>query len=169
MWEGSNLGEQVEHFSLAMGRVKQYLELSGHIIKVEVLDLKALRDQKLDVQDLITWLLGSHIHFLITHPHQGMEEVSNCTIQEIFEQVFRLKYHPGFPSGIKLWCPIFMQDKWKYLQHVPATMRTCKIEIEEAHDYVDGCHASGLVSFKAQFPVAVAQIRRSVPFLYCLS
>lgn len=143
-----------------MGRVKTFLEQSGHIIKVEVLDLKAMREQQLDIRDLITWLLGSHIHFAITHPHQGMEEASNCTIQQIYQEVDRLKFHPGFPSGVQLQCPIFLQDKWKYLQHVPATMRTCKIDMEEVNDYVDSPNAPGLASFIEQFPVAVAQIRR---------
>jgi hypothetical protein len=165
VWEGSSTGEQVVHFNVAMGRVKDFLGQSGHSIKVEVLDLKGLRDQKLDIRDLITWLLGSHIHFAITHPHQGMEDASKCTIKQIYQEVDRLKFHPGFPSGVQLQCPIFLQDKWKYLQHVPATMRTCKIEIEEVVDYVDCPHAPGLANFVANFPLAVAQIRRSVVYI----
>jgi len=31
------------------------------------------------------------------------------------DQVQRLKFHPGFPSGEHLLCPVFLQDKFEYL------------------------------------------------------
>jgi hypothetical protein len=37
-------------------------------------------------------------------------------VQQIYDECARLKYHPGFPNGVQLQCPIFSQDKWKYLE-----------------------------------------------------
>ena len=55
-------------------------------------------------------------------------------MQHIYNECARLKYHPGFPSGVQLQCPIFSRDKWKYLQDIPATMRTCKVSLAEGSE-----------------------------------
>jgi len=109
------------------------MQRGGFPIKVEYLCLKQVREQRRDITDIVTWLLHSHIHFIITHIHQGMETAGG-SVQHIYNECARLKYHPGFPSGVQLQCPIFSQDKWKYLQDIPATMRTCKVSLAEGSE-----------------------------------
>jgi hypothetical protein len=55
---------------------------------------------KLTEMDIVNWLLEGDIHFIISHIHQG---------------IVKLHDHPGFPSGDNLQCPVFTQDKYKYL------------------------------------------------------
>ena len=103
---------------------------------------------------VIDWLLGSHIHFVITHPHQGLH---NCglSISEIYEEVGRLTYHLGFPSAEKLQCPIFSQNKWEYLQHLPSVLPTHRIILrEEAECDIE----AGASPFAARFPTIAAEV-----------
>jgi hypothetical protein len=120
----------VASFSLAVAKVKSFLDSSGFPVEVDMMNLKRMREQKISIQGIIDWLLGSHIHFLITHPHQGLESAGD-SIVDIYAEVARLKYHPGFPSEIQVNCPIFCKDMWEYLQHLPAIMPTCKIFLSE--------------------------------------
>ena len=80
---------------------------------VEYMTTSRMRRESLSFQYVIDWLLGSHIHFVITHPHQGLEGSYN--VKEIYDEVGRLKFHQGFPSMNTLNCPIFCQDKFRYL------------------------------------------------------
>lgn len=38
---------------------------------------------------------------------------------EVVSNLQRLKWHPGFPTGKNLRCPIFLQDKFVYLKAMP--------------------------------------------------
>jgi hypothetical protein len=129
VWEGNSLGEQKKAFATAFSRVESFMLRMNHPVEIEYLGLKEMREQSLHIKDIVTWLISSHVHFVITHIHQGME-CQGSSIEELYDEVSRLYFHAGFPSGIQLGCPIFTQDKWKYLQHIPATMRTCKIDLE---------------------------------------
>jgi hypothetical protein len=147
---GNREGEQVTSFGTAMGCVKEYFRNAGYVVLVEDMTLAQMRKDGTSFGELIDWLLGSHIHFLITHPHQGLESTHDSTVG-IYEQVQRLKYHTGFPSLEKLECPIFRQDKFEYLQHLPDHMiaRTHMIPmIEEVEEQGD--------TFEAQFPSIVS-------------
>jgi hypothetical protein len=61
--------------------------------------------------DLVNWLLSSHVHFILTHPHQGLEGL-RWNIDLLYREMQRLEFHPGFPSGTQLKCPIFTQNKF---------------------------------------------------------
>jgi hypothetical protein len=111
---------------------------------------------------LIDWLLGSHVHFLLTHPHQGVGNHSDLIVVGIYEEVERLRYDCGQPSLEKLDCPIFRQDKWKYLQDVgndmTAHVRTIKIPpVEEVEVQPIG---AGLDNFAAKFPTIATEITK---------
>lgn len=87
-------------------------------IKCEMISFRDVRDdksiQEWTVKDFVDWLLGSHIHFIITHPHQGSKGFG-WGVNDLLNELKRLKDHVGFPNGEKLFCPIFTQDKFVYL------------------------------------------------------
>jgi hypothetical protein len=79
--------------------------------------------------DLVDWLLGCHVHFILSHVHQGLEPLQ-WNLVELQEQLKRLRHHKGFPNGDSLGCPIFTQDKYNYISSVPSlTNPTLKIDI----------------------------------------
>lgn len=155
VYVGNKQGEQSESFTNAFSKVKKFLNNAGHDITLEVRGLKCIREDKWTVKALVDWLLGSHIHFVITHPHQGLESMRSCSVVDIYKEFARLKYHPGFPSGQQLKCPIFSQDKFNYLQHIPATMPTCKLVVEEVEEGMERSF-----NYEDMFPETIAKIRR---------
>jgi hypothetical protein len=159
-----------------MRKVKAYLGQSNYIIDEELMGLKQMREQHLTINEIVDWMLKGHIHFIITHPHQGMESTSGLSVKEIYDEFSRLKYHPGFPSGSKLDCPIFTQDKWNYLRHVPSILPTCKILIDEPKEGADivssnidepkeGADIVSSNNVEIRFPEVFAQISRLLYFL----
>ena len=67
--------------------------------------------------DVINWLLGGNIHFIIGHIHQG---IVNINMNKLYTAIMKLQHRPGFPVGDNLQCPVFTQDKYTY--------RTCLLE-----------------------------------------
>jgi hypothetical protein len=104
-------------------------------IKVEYLSVKDLRENDMDFSGVVEWLLGSHIHFIINHVHQGLEKF-RWPIEVMYKDLKRLKYHHGFPRMKQLECPIFTQDKIVYLQALPddCVQRSFQIDICEDMD-----------------------------------
>jgi len=82
-----------------------------------------LKDRNWSAVDLIDWLLGSDIHFVLSHVHQGKSSEGinqmGWNVHHLEEQLWRLSGHNGFPSGANLKCPIFLQDKMRYIRAVP--------------------------------------------------
>jgi hypothetical protein len=126
---GGKDGQQAESFFSAVGKVVTHFKTVDFEVEVEYMTNSRMRKEELSFKDMIDWLLGSHIHFIITHPHQGLEKFGHVTA--IYEQVNRLEYHLGFPAFNQLRCPIFTQNKWLYLQHLPSIMPTHKITFQE--------------------------------------
>ena len=71
VYKGNSKGAQSDAFDMAINRVIHSLNGKGHKVSIKSLDLKQFREQEMHFSDVIDWLLGSHIHFIITHPHQG--------------------------------------------------------------------------------------------------
>lgn len=86
----------------------------GGELKVEYLNLKDMRISSWSITNFVDWLLGSHIHFIISHIHQGIENFG-WSVVDLYKELQRLKSHEGFPRGNKLNCPVFTQDKMVYL------------------------------------------------------
>ena len=63
---------------------------------------------------MIDWLLQSDIHFIICHLHQHTMPEWDAT--ELITQYKRLESHNGFPTAENLRCPVFTQNKLKYLE-----------------------------------------------------
>jgi hypothetical protein len=70
-------------------------------------------------KDLIDWLLDSHVHFILSHVHQGIGRFLEWNMEILEFQLQRLKFHLGFPNLAKLKCPVFLQHKYNYLCKMP--------------------------------------------------
>jgi hypothetical protein len=100
----------------------------------ESMNLDQLRKKKWTIKQFVDWLLGSHIHFVIAHVHQGTEQFGWSTTS-IYSELQRLKLHPGFPRLDYLACPIFTQDKMRYLLALEGrTMRSFQIPVSSDMD-----------------------------------
>jgi hypothetical protein len=85
-------------------------------VTVEFMDTKGLCEKKWEPCQLMDWLLNAHIHFLTAHAHQGLRtHMLFWDMTVLTNELQRLKYHVGFPSGDQLRCPIFTQQKYQYL------------------------------------------------------
>ena len=80
-------------------------------------NIKMVKDNLWNPKDLVDWLLNSDVHFIITHIHQGLEQLS-WDMVELYNEVQRLRYHNGYPIRIHLRCPIWTQDKYDYLSAI---------------------------------------------------
>jgi len=65
--------------------------------------------------DLIDRVLEADIHFVLGHIHQNVIELTEWSAEELYSEFKRLHYHPGWPWGIQLDCPVLTQDKYDYL------------------------------------------------------
>lgn len=88
---------------------------------IERMSIKDVREKKVGWEhpkDLVDWLLESSIHIiLIQGIHQGMIELWHP--RDCQKELLRLEYHPGFPSGNQLSCPVFQANKKHYLLALP--------------------------------------------------
>jgi hypothetical protein len=88
--------------------------------------------RRLTPKIVIDWLLESDIHFVITHMHQSLF----WNIPSWLKQMDRLGGHYGWPAYENLRCPIFLQDKYRYLVALPdITNRTFPIMLNCINDY----------------------------------
>jgi hypothetical protein len=139
---GSREGEQGACFLRAFHRVEKHFARQDVEVKSESLEAHQMRkDGGWTLSAIVDWLLTSHIHFVLTHPHQGLH-ATGWSANAIHQEFRRLTYHPGFPSGEKFGCAVYTQDKWKYLQQLPSTfiMPTYKIPMTADMD-MDGCES----------------------------
>ena len=81
-------------------------------IRIVSLNCSEVNKNQLSEMDIINWLLGGDIHFIISHIHQG---IVNINMNKLYTEIMKLQHHPGFPVGDNLQCPIFTQDKYTYL------------------------------------------------------
>lgn len=138
VYVGNSIGEQTNFFGLSLAKVIAHLGRVGFSVQEESLTLTEARKRKYTVEALVDWLLSSHIHFVITHPHQGLWS-SGGSAEDIYNEFARLKYHPGFPMGPQTGCPIFTQNKWSYLQHLSALSihQSCKVVMPPQDESLD--------------------------------
>ena len=72
-----------------------------------------IKDNSWNPKDLVDLLMNSDVHFIITHIHQGLEQLG-WDMVELYNEVQRFRYHIGYPNRIHLRCPIRTQDKFDY-------------------------------------------------------
>ena len=91
--------------------------------------------------EIVEWLLEGHVHFILTNSfHQGMD-TKQWDILELENQIQRIKFHPGFPTGVQTMCPVFLQDKYRYLEYILEYANpTLKVPLNKNLDY-SFCHS----------------------------
>lgn len=124
----------MDPFRTAASSVTNHLKVQ---IKFEYLGLTLCRENELPISQVVDWLLSSHFHFILCHVHQHTEGLG-WSVEDIYSELSRLKYHNGFPNLEKLSCPIFVQDKKRYLEALPPsyTMPTLQIPLSRDMDMV---------------------------------
>jgi hypothetical protein len=112
---GGKAATQISPFTVAVQNIKSLLksEFSNVDIVLVYMFSKDLRPVDWTPDDLVSWLKSSDYHFILTHVHQGLD-FWNCA--DVVRALLRLERHPGFPYGKELSCPIFLQDKQKYIE-----------------------------------------------------
>lgn len=86
------------------------------IVNITVKDVKAAR---WSLDTFIDFFLDCDCHFLLSHIHQGIIQQLEWSMSDVNTQLLRLSEHPGFPTGSALICPVFTQDKIRYLNALP--------------------------------------------------
>lgn len=130
VFAGGSMSNQPDPFDCAF-KSFGYTNVSVEYKFVE--DVKA--DEWFHPGKMVDWLLRSHIHFIIAHPHQGfvnhdVQDYCLWNISELKRELQRLKLPRGFPTGDDLDCPIFTQDKYVYHRAVPdLTLPTMRIPL----------------------------------------
>lgn len=62
---------QTPFFILAFSLIAQHVPTIYNRMKFESLINKEIRDRDMRPQDVVNWLLSSHIHIIYSHVHQG--------------------------------------------------------------------------------------------------
>lgn len=97
-------------------------------------DVKA---KKWGQAEIIEWLKGSDIHFILCHMHQGIKHTRwDCF--KLCIDLMELDFHLGFPMAEHLCCPIFTQNKLNYLSALRDADRisyTMAIELSSFRTY----------------------------------
>ena len=103
------------------------LNIDRGLYTIEIFTCDDVNVNHYSIQDIVTWLLASSVHFITVHVHQGLQLAlldtsiskqtgqNRFTINSILSELQRLKFHRGFPFGNYLQCPVFLQDKYVYL------------------------------------------------------
>ena len=137
---GGTLGVQNGPFTVASARVVKCFPTNTIVFETTSLSsMRKVKEQDLTLKTFMDWIAASHLHFIITHPHQGLEKFGWST-DDIYAQLWTaLNGRDGFPSGRQLQCPIFTQDKIRYLNALPRhmTMRTLQVPLSEDMDLTE--------------------------------
>ena len=112
------------------------LELFSKGWNIETLSVKIIRESKLDwthPRFLVDWLLDSDIHIILCQGlHCGMWGVWRPV--DCMNEIRRLEYHPGFPAGVNLRCPVLNGDKYAYISAAkPLTIPSLQVPLSCFH------------------------------------
>ena len=116
-------GEDASQRTSFLGAVRELLQVEDNFT-VKTLTICNSKDKNMTPKTLVDWLLDCDIHMIISHLHQGLSNKDELqmgwNMKELYAEVRRLANHPGYPSGIKLQCPVFTQNKYNYLKAIPS-------------------------------------------------
>ena len=106
------MGHIKSYFTNARGVIEAFY---GDKIIVETIDTDVIKEEGRirTPKDLIDWFLGADIHVIISHLHQGLDDLS-WDMEELLEEYKRLRGHIGYTGGAL--DPVFLQDKMMYLR-----------------------------------------------------
>jgi hypothetical protein len=142
VFTGADGSHQKGPFLIALQAFQRSLTtICGKVIIVEELSTKQLAAHKWQPSQYVDWLLHSHVHFILGHVHQSLR-LHNLIwyMPEALKEYQSLTYHPGFPSGDQLRCPVFTQDKHVYLRALGnLANRTLTVPVTEDGIYDTDC------------------------------
>jgi len=110
VYAGGESGVSANSISCAISAILKQFEASTPQILVETKGIQEIRSWS--PSELVDWLLGSDVHIIGTHMHQG---IPRWNAAHVWLELQRLKGHHGFPTGDNLMCPVFTQHKFHYL------------------------------------------------------
>jgi hypothetical protein len=129
--------QQAQPFDDALEKLALKYKPLGKTIIYEWLNNDSVRTKlRWTCTELFTWLLGSDIHFLPTHVHQGMIAkggTDSWNVSNILFNISRMRCHLGVPMGKHIDCPIFLQSKEKLydiLQSINLCIPTESVRID---------------------------------------
>jgi hypothetical protein len=102
----------------------QELNLHQSLYSIELLTCDHINTKHYSIKSIVDWAIAGHMHLISCHVHQGIQlQIINSRVpgknsfnlESMMGQLQRLQYHSGFPTGDKLKCPVFLQDKYEYL------------------------------------------------------
>lgn len=123
-------GHQLIPFTQALKTI-----YSTSVFNIVYLTCSDINKHQMTEMEIIDWLFQGDIHFIISHIHQG---IVNINMKKLYTAIGKLYDHPGFPDGDGLQCPVFTQDKYKYLSALmPKGMcnPTFKVDFLPVMDY----------------------------------
>lgn len=104
-------------------------------VNIHYLSTREVKLRQWTARQFVSWLLKSDVHFILSHVHQGLSQLQ-WKMSTIQRELNRLCFHPGFPTGLQLKCPVFLQDKFRYLQVLP-TLTNATLKIPLLQTYTD--------------------------------
>ena len=110
VYAGGESGVSANSISCAISTLLKQFEASTPKVLVETKSIQEIRSWS--PSELVDWLLGSDVHIIGTHVHQG---IPRWNAAHVWSELQRLKGHHGFPTGDNLMCPVFTQHKFHYL------------------------------------------------------
>jgi hypothetical protein len=88
--------------------------------------------------ELFRWIWEADFYFIIGHIHQGLKHMD---VEVLWDKISMLASHIGFPAGLNLRCPVFIQDKFVYISAChEITIPTLKVvfdEYDDDHDVIN--------------------------------
>ena len=143
VFTGGLRGVQVDQFQEALKLVIQEFELyynPGKLqISINCISAKDVAKARMTPTQLVDRLLNCDVHFILSHIHQSLLDRNiGWRIDDLLANLERLKFHPGFPYGEQLSCPVFTQDKYQYISQIAGySIPTMKVPIVESTKYPD--------------------------------
>jgi len=121
-------------------------------VEFEVMNNDKMRQMyyQMDPDDLTSWLQDCDAYFLTSHPHQGLGVNSKYNVwrpEAIKSALCTLSASltNGYPSKDKLFCPVFLQDKYRYLDTCnPFCLPTLKLSFDSKLPYGNPTNAHNL-------------------------
>lgn len=137
VFQGGLMGLQWQAFSVNL--LNKSTELG---VDFEVISVKDVHEKLWTEDQFVQFFIEADAHFILAHPHQGKGiEALNWNMTRLQSCLRRLWYHKGFPSMMELQCPVFLQDKYKYLcaleDMVNPTLQIYLTEDGSYNEYLD--------------------------------
>ena len=105
---------QEEPFKRGIAEAQSILREQNIQLQMEIFGQDYVKNEKhWTVTQLIDWLLASDVHLVPCHIHEGnLNKTPSWNVDNIMDQVRRLKYHLGLPMGKHVDCAVWNGNKF---------------------------------------------------------